>query len=145
MCSLSVSLTTSSPGGKYSPKNIGAIWVANSSGTFVKSLKVWAAQRIQYLSAWQAATSAAGAKANVVDAVTGATLLSHQSHTATWNCTDFRKGAVADGAYRVYFELTDKDGAGPNTFVDFTKGSMPATITPPDATNFKSIKVVFTP
>jgi hypothetical protein len=144
-CSVSVSVTTTSAGGRFAPKNIGAIWIATSSGGFVKSLKVWAQQRIQYLTSWQSATSAAGSKANVIDAVTGATILTHQTHTASWNCTDFKKAAAADGAYRVYFEMTDKDGAGPNTFVDFTKGSTAVTVTPPDATNFKSMKVVFTP
>ena len=140
MCSLSVTVTTASTGGQFAPRNIGAIWITNSSGAFVKTLAKWAAVRQQYLTAWNASS-----KANVVDAVTSATLSSHQTHKVTWNCTDASKAQVADGAYKVNFELTDKDATGPNYSAAFTKGPTGATVTPADASSFKSISVVFTP
>ena len=52
---------------------------------------------------------------------------------------------MPDGAYRVYFEMTDKSGTGPNTFVNFTKGSMPLDLMPPDQKNFTGMSLVFTP
>ena len=140
MCSLQVTVTTATANGRFAPNNIGAIWIANSSGTFVKTLAKWAAQRQQYLTVWNAAS-----KGNIVDVVSTATAKSHTTHTATWNCTDVSKAQVADGMYKVYFEMTENDAAGPNTSVSFTKGPTAATVTPADATNFKSMKLVFTP
>jgi len=52
---------------------------------------------------------------------------------------------VPDGAYRVYFEMTDRNGAGPNTFVSFTKGPMPFNLSPPDQNNFKNMSLVYAP
>jgi hypothetical protein len=106
---------------------------------------VWARTRIRYLTLWNSTTSAAGLGGNTVDAVTGATLSSHQTHKVTWNCTDAARNMVPDGAYRVYFEMTDRSGTGPNTFVNFTKGPMPFNSMPPDQKNFTNTSLVFTP
>lgn len=46
---LSVSVTTSSAGGNYTPRNILAIWVEDSSGKFVKTLLVYANARMTHL------------------------------------------------------------------------------------------------
>jgi hypothetical protein len=143
-CSLAVTVTTVSDHGNYSPDNVGAIWIATSSGTFVKTLKVWASIRISHLNAWNSATQSAGFN-RTVDAVTGATLSSYQTHMVSWNCTDITRNVVPDGAYRVYFETADSDRAGPNSFVAFTKGPTAQTVASPDATYFKGIKLVFTP
>jgi len=78
-------------------------------------------------------------------AITGATLSSFQTHMVTWDCTDDTRAVAPDGAYRVYFETADSNSAGPNGFVSFTKGAAAQTLSPPDATYFKSIKLVFTP
>jgi hypothetical protein len=144
-CSLAVTVTTVSDHGSYSPENVGAIWIASSSGTFVETLKVWGTIRLSHLNAWNSATASAGFGNRTVDAITGATLSSFQTHMVTWNCTDDTRTAVPDGAYRVYFETADSNSAGPNSFVDFTKGAAAQTLSPPDATYFKSIKLVFTP
>jgi hypothetical protein len=144
-CSLAVTVTTVSDHGSYSPENVGAIWIATSSGTFVKTLKVWGTIRISHLNAWNSATASAGFTNRTVDAITGATLSSFQTHMVTWNCTDDTRTTVPDGAYRVYFETADSNSGGPNSYVDFTKGATAQTLSPPDATYFKSIKLVFTP
>jgi hypothetical protein len=144
-CSLAVTVTTVSDHGSYSPENVGAIWIANSSGTFVETLKVWGTIRLSHLNAWNSATASAGLTNRTVDAITGATLSSFQTHMVTWNCTDDTRTVVPDGAYRVYFETADSNSAGPNSFVAFTKGAAAQTLSPPDATYFKSIKLVFTP
>lgn len=143
-CSLSVSVTTTAPGGQYQPRNVGAIWVANSSGAFVKSLDVWGNQRLSHVTAWNAATKAAGAAGNKVDAVTSATLSSHKTHNVTWNCQNYNRQPVPDGSYRVYFEVTDANKSGPNHFESFTKGPSPVTVKG-SSTNFNNISLVFTP
>ncbi|MCB9248588.1 MAG: hypothetical protein H6613_08585 [Ignavibacteriales bacterium] len=40
--SVSFTIRTTTPGGSFSPKNIGAIWVEDSSGNFIKTLQIWA-------------------------------------------------------------------------------------------------------
>jgi hypothetical protein len=144
-CTLSVKVTTASAGGRYSPRNIGAIWVADQSGNFIRSLEVWAQRRINYLTLWNSATSKAGTPGNRVDIVSQATLTTHKAHTATWACQDFNDMPVPDGTYRVYFEMTDNSGTGPNRFEQFTKGPAPVTVTPADNNNFKAIELSYAP
>lgn len=144
-CSLAVSLTTATNGGRYNPRNIGAIWIANGSGRFVKTLAAWARTRIGHLTQWTSVSSAAGLNRNTVDAVTGATLSTHQVHNVTWNCKDTTGAVVPDGPYLLGFEMTDNNSTGPNRTVSFTKGPMPFQTTAPDSTTFKSISLRFTP
>jgi hypothetical protein len=143
-CSLSVSVTTTAPGGRYQPRNVGAIWIADDAGAFVKSLDVWGNRRLSHVTAWNAATKAAGVPGNKVDAVSSATLTAHRTHNVTWNCEDYNGQVVPDGAYRVYFEVTDSNNSGPNHFETFTKGPTAATAQA-SATNFNSIVLTFTP
>ena len=65
---LTVSVTTSTTGGNYSPKHVVAIWVENSAGTFVKTLTVYAEARKYDLTNWNSISGG-----NVTDATTGAT------------------------------------------------------------------------
>jgi hypothetical protein len=144
-CSLSVKVTTAAAGGRYAPRNIGAVWVADQSGNFIRSLEVWAQRRASNLTQWNSATSKAGVAGSRVDIVSQATLSTHMAHTSTWNCQDFNKRPVPDGTYRVYFEMSDSGANGPNRFEVFTKGPTAATSNPPDNNNFKSIQLSFQP
>ena len=112
---LTFDVTTLSQGGKYSPKNIGAIWVQNSAGSFVKSLELWAKQRRRYLSKYNAAVGATGA----VDIVASATLTSHKTHHVSWNLQDRTGARVQDGQYSLLVEVTDYDGPGKWYSIDF--------------------------
>jgi hypothetical protein len=123
---LSFQVLTHSQGGKYAPKNVGAIWIETSTGAFVKTLEVWAGTRARYLRRWTSE-----ARSSRVDAVSSATLRGHATHTATWDCTDAAGSAVAPGAYKVVIEVTDYDGAGQSAEVPFTS-DQPGMITPPD-------------
>ena len=143
-CSLGVSVTTTQPGGKYRPRNVGAIWIADSTGRFVKSLDVWGNRRLSHVTAWTAATKAAGVSGNKVDAVTSATLSAHRAHNVTWNCKDYAGKVAPDDTYRVYFEVTDSNNTGPNHFETFTKGPS-ATTVQGNATNFNGIVLTFQP
>ncbi len=141
---LSFTVRTVSAGGNYAPSHVLAIWV-EYDGDFVKTRKAMANQRKQYLYTWKASTQAAGSVYNVVDAITGSTLTSHQTHTVTWDCTDLDGNIVPDGEYVVLTEFTSQHAQGPVYELSFTKGPDAVSLTPADETYFKDIELEFTP
>ncbi len=82
---LAVSVTTSSAGGNYAPRNIVAIWIEDSSGKFVKTLLAYANSRKNHLETWKTSTTTAGSAYNTTDAISGATQTSHATRTCSWN------------------------------------------------------------
>ncbi len=142
---LNVTVTTSSAGGNYSPRNIVAIWIEDANGNFVKTLLVYAQTQKTYLNIWQASTTAAGTQYNSVDAITGATKTSHGTRTCTWDGTNYSGTLVADGTYKLRMELTDKNATGNYSSFTFTKGASAQTLTPANEPSFASISVVWTP
>jgi hypothetical protein len=136
LSTMAISVRTTAYGGRYAPRNVGAIWIEKSDGTFVKTVQRWAGSRARYLTHF-----VNEAHTNLVDAVTSATLQSHQTHSQTWNLTGVDRCEVPSGDYKILFETTDYDGTGAYFAVPFTKGQSPATITSPDATNFHEIKL----
>ena len=143
-CSLDVTVTTAPHGGRYTPRNVGAIWIADDGGAYVKSLDVWGNRRLSHVEAWNAATNAAGVPQDRVDAVTGATAPSHRTHAVSWDCTNYAGELVPDGSYRVYFEVTEANAAGPNHFETFEKGAEPVSLQA-SVTNFEGIALSFQP
>ncbi len=134
--SFSFDVTTVNQRGRYAPANVGAIWIEDSSGKFVKTLKVWAFVRGRYLSKFN--NEAGGSR---VDAVTSATLRSFGAQHATWTLTDVNGAAVPDGAYKVLIEVTDHDGTGQWTSVDFTLPGMGQKVTAPDVQYYTGMSV----
>ena len=123
----------------YSPKNVFAIWIKDSTGNFVKSIKVMAATRKQHLVKWKASSGG-----NTVDATTGSTLSNHQTHTVTWNCTDINGNIVPDGKYTICVEYSSTNSAsngnqGPFLTVDFHKGVVNDHVAPANATYYQNI------
>lgn len=143
-CTLEVTVTTAPHGGRYTPRNAGAIWIADAAGSYVKSLDVWGNRRLTHVEAWNAATEAAGVPQDRVDAVTGATVTTHRTHVVSWDCTNHQGELVPDGNYRVYFEMTEANGAGPNHFETFAKGPTPVTLQA-SASSFEGIALDFQP
>jgi hypothetical protein len=136
-CTLTFQVTTATAGGNYAPRNCGAIWVTDANGRFVKSLNVWAQKRIRHLVTWQAASMG-----NTVDAVTSATANSHGTRMARWNCTGVDRQPVPDGTYRIYAEMTERNGLGRvMTPVPFLKGAAPVSVMPADQSSFKNIRL----
>lgn len=131
--------TTSPAGGNYAPKHVLAIWV-EKDGVFVKTRKAMANARKQYLYMWKAASNY-----NVVDAITGPTLNSHQTHTVTWDCKDLSGNVVVDGDYTIILEFTDKHAQGPFIEVTFNKGTEPVTMNPANQTYIKNISLTYMP
>jgi hypothetical protein len=130
---------TTTPGGSYSPKNIGAIWIEDESGNFVKTLKLWADRRKQYLYTWNSRTSG-----NTTDAVTGATVSSHQTHTASWDVKDVNGAAMPNGTYTLKIEMTDKHAQGPMASFNFPVGEATNTLSFADESNFHDIELSWT-
>lgn len=140
--SVTFQVTTVSYGGNYAQKNVGAIWVEDTQNRFVKTMKLWADKRKKHLVKWNAASAA-----NVIDAVTGATVRAHQMHSATWDCKDTNGLTVGDGVYRIYVEFTEDNSAGgpPGKWfvAEFTKGSTSQSLTFPDQPNFRGMQLEY--
>lgn len=133
---LTFKVQTAPFGGRYRPKNIGAIWIETSAGTYVKTLERWARIRARYLTRFAAST-----KNNVTDAVSSATLANHRAHTATWNLTNVAGKRVPDGAYRLAIELTDRDGPGALLYVPFTLGAAQVKLSPAATPQFSNMEL----
>jgi hypothetical protein len=138
--SVTFNVSTVTDNGPYSPRHVLAIWIKTSNGTFVKSIKVNAAKRIQYLYKWNKSSGG-----NIADAVTGATLTSHQAHTATWNCKNTSGVVVPAGNYKMMIEYTDQHAQGPIDSVNFTISGSSQHVTQADQSYFKTISLDFTP
>jgi len=141
---LSVSVSTSSAGGNYAPRNIVAIWIEDNSGKFVKTLLAYANTRKTHLNMWEASTTSIGSAFNSIDAITGATQSSHSTRTCTWNGTDYNKKLVSDGVYKVRMELTDKNSSGNAASFSFNKGPNTQKLTPANETSFSAISLNWT-
>jgi PKD repeat protein len=134
---LTFTFETINNGGKYAPKHILAVWVEDASG-FVITSKLRADKRKQYLYTWNNRSSG-----NTVDAITGATLGSHQSHTITWNGTDVNGNIVPDGDYIVRVEFTDAHAQGPLYSLTFPKGTGEVSLAPANAGKFRNISLLW--
>lgn len=123
----------------YSPRNVFAIWIKDSTGNFVKSIKVMAAAQKKHLVKWKASSNS-----NTTDAITGSTLSTHQTHTVTWNCTNVAGQLVPDGKYTICVEYTSTNSAsngnqGPFLTVDFHKGTVNEHVAPANAPYYQNI------
>lgn len=102
------SVTTGPVGGKYAPRNVGAIWVSDAEQRWIRTLKVWAQLRERYLQAYWAANP----ERDRTDAVSSATLRTHQTHEVSWDFTDLDGDQLPAGRYHVHLEVTDRDAPG---------------------------------
>ncbi|MCA9731513.1 DUF2271 domain-containing protein [candidate division KSB1 bacterium] len=134
--SVQFKVTTSSPGGQYSPRNIGAIWIEDASGNFVRTLEVWANRRKQYLYTWNKETSG-----NTVDAITSATSSSHTTHQVTWDIKNASGNRVADGDYTLKVEMTDQHAQGPIASFAFPVGQASGSLSLTDKTYFHNLEL----
>jgi hypothetical protein len=148
---LMVSVTTAAGGGRYAPRNCGAIWIETGSGQFVKTIERWAAIRVGDLRTWNQASGGWGfsffgssTSPDAVDAVTAATLTRHQAHNPTWTFKDGTGMVVPDGTYKVKMEVAD--GRSVVSEVTFTKGPEPQTVSAPaGGQGYTSFTVTYTP
>jgi hypothetical protein len=109
---------TKPQGGRYAPRNIGAIWIEDGSGKFVRTLEMWAKLRARYLRRFDKAASG-----DTTDAITSATLDLHRVHELSWDFRDRSGQIVPDGDYTVLVEVTDRDATGDSIAIPFKKAS----------------------
>jgi hypothetical protein len=148
---LMVSVTSAAGGGRYAPRNCGAIWIETASGEFVKTIERWAAIRSGDLRAWNQASGGWGfsffgssTSPDAVDAVSAATLTRHQAHSPTWTFKDASGMVVPDGTYKVKMEVAD--GRSVVSEVTFTKGPEPQTVSAPaGGQGYSSFTVTYAP
>ncbi len=134
LSALRVVVRTTAVGGRYAPRNVGAIWIETSAGAYVKTVKRWANRRKGYLTSYMAVTGG-----DVTDAVSGATLSSHITHDVTWDLTDRNRCEIPPGNYRVAIELTDGNMTGAALRIPFTKGATGSMSTPAETANFHNL------
>ncbi len=138
---LTVTATTFTANGSYAPKNIVAMWIQDSSGKFVKTMLILAANRKADLTNWVAATPVG----NSIDAITGATQSSHGTRTCTWKATNTSGVVVPDGTYNVKMEMTESNGNGKVGTFTFDKGPNAVTLTPANIPSFMNISIKWVP
>jgi hypothetical protein len=134
---LEFNYSTESLGGRYSPKNVGAVWVTDSNGKLVKSLELWARTRLRYLLTYATARESARP-----DVTATATLTSHKAHTASWDLKDSTGASVPAGKYVLHAEVTDSHADGKSISVPFDTSAGAATLKAPDSAGFTGLELV---
>jgi hypothetical protein len=141
--SVEFSVTTRPTDGAYAPRHVIAIWVTDGKGAFVKTLELCARKQKRHLLSW-----ARSSNQNEVDAVTGATIEAHRTHTVRWDCRDAGGNPVPDGEYQIQVEFTEKNGQGPATpprHIRFSKGPKALSLTFEELPHFGKINLQYTP
>ncbi|MCB9194783.1 MAG: DUF2271 domain-containing protein [Flavobacteriales bacterium] len=151
--SLSFTFTQTSHTAYTANKNVMAVWIQSSNGTFIKTrMRNAGSGTKDHLPTW--AVNSGGTSGNcmstscnTVGATTGATLTSFSTRTVTWDGTDVNGNLVADGTYKITIESCWNHGSGAKTTrsFTFTKGSSTDSQTPADDANFTNISLAWTP
>jgi hypothetical protein len=135
---LEISFSSVETGGEYAPHHILAVWIEQEDGTFVRSLKVRATERIQYLKTWKKKSNS-----DKTDAVSGATLTSHTTHTVNWNLQNKDSVTISTGNYKLKLEMTDKNSQGPVGTFTFAYNDSLKSQSYTDENNFKNVQITY--
>jgi hypothetical protein len=133
---VTISYTTLDQHHTFSPRNVGAAWIEDGSGRFIKTLDIWALPRMGRLTAWLAASG--GSR---VDAVSSATAPAWGPRQCTWDMSDASGTSVPDGDYTLKVEITDYNYPGPVFSIPIRKGSGAVDTNPPDQAYLANITV----
>jgi hypothetical protein len=134
-------------------KNVMAVWIETSTGTFIKTrarnagggtsdhLAVWAVK------AGGSAGNCMAANCNVLGATTGATLSNFGNRNFSWDGTDASGNVVPDGTYKIIVESTWNHGSAATTTraYTFVKGPAQDVQTPASDANFTNITLAWNP
>ena len=150
---LSFSFTQTAHTSYTGNKNVLAVWIQSSTGTFVKTrLRYAGGGTSDHLPTWAVnsggtASNCMATACNKVGATTGATLTSFGTRTLTWDGTDASGNLVADGTYKVTIESCWNHGTSAKTTrsFTFTKGTAADVQTPADDANFTGIALAWNP
>ncbi len=131
LTSLVFRVRTTEYGGNFAPRNVGAIWIETAGGAFVRTLETWGVMQLKHLYRFQESSDG-----NTADAVTSATLLTHETHEAVWDFRDSWGCPVEQGSYALLVETTDHNYPGEWTSIPFELGAAPVEIEPNDTECF---------
>jgi len=140
----SIAFSTVSYEGEYEPDNVGAVWIVDASGAYVRTIERWGTKRLKNAVAWR--EDSAG---DDVDAVTGATRHEHGLHELQWDCRDASGNLRDGGSFEVHLEFTEEDSAegdppGPHRVVPLDL-AVPGPLDTPDDAAFASVTIVVRP
>jgi len=127
----------------YTPTNVGAVWIEDAAKNHIKTLDVWADERIPALFVWRKR----GCSRLELDAISGATRMNHnESHRATWAGDDLHGNPVPDGTYRLNIEVTETEGDYSKwSEIEFQKGTQAFSDMPPDHPAHKGLSISYAP
>jgi hypothetical protein len=134
-------------------KNVMAVWIESSTGTFVKTrarnagggtsdhLAVWAVK------SGGSAGNCMSASCNTLGATTGATLSNFGNRNFSWDGTDVSGNILPDGTYKITVESTWNHGSAATTTRSYTfvKGAAQDVQTPASDANFTNISLAWNP
>ena len=134
------------------PKNIGAIWIEDSEGRLVRSLQVWANERLLDLAKYNRARDLADGKLDGklspkdVDATTSATVRGYMARHVTWDLKNRAGADVPAGKYTLVVEVADKDnheGDNPGEWasVEFDTKQRPMLMNPEPTQYYTDMKL----
>ena len=155
---LRIRFTTTDPHGHYGNKHIHVVWLADTSGANDSLIctvgtnvgnnlrAVWAGERKDKFLTWWDEDTRNDRNADI-DARTGATQVSYRAYDINWNFRKLDGTEIADGTYRLYFELTsDNDGTPRNyTYFTITKGSSAWSTGPDTQGGYSNVRLDYTP
>lgn len=141
---LSFTCTTAAPSGNWGDKHVAAVWIQNNENpsVFIKTNAKYGHED-DHLTSWTAISDK-----NLVDAISGATILSYGALSATWDATDVSQNVVLDGEYSVFIEMgwgKDKVNDHATSMFTFTKGPSAQQLTPGGNSNFSGISINWQP
>lgn len=139
--SMTVSVTTVTYGGQFSPKNVFAVWMEKTDQSYLHTMGAWAKNYKSKLTRW-ASKSGSGSQ-GMTDAVTGASRTSHGTQNVTWKLTDASNQPVPDGTYTVYFELNETNGGSKTTTAQIQLGATSSVTQTNNTANIKDINIQF--
>lgn len=141
---LTFSTSTYAPSSTWGNKHVLAVWLENTANpsVFIKTNAKFGNED-DHLTSWISKSNS-----STVDAVTGATLGTYSTVSATWNGTNLNGTVVPDGDYKLWIEM----GWGSNKTTDhavtsfaFTKGPNPDTKTYTGTTNYSNVQLKWVP
>lgn len=129
----------------YSSPYYYAVWIKNSSGTYVRTLMMYGQTSKYYgdLAHWYAESAA-----DKTNATTGATKSSTSAFSATWNGKDKTNTTiVADDNYTVGIEMSSEALGTFSSYVSgvITKGTASQTLTPTAVSPISNITIKWVP
>jgi len=134
-------------------KNVMAVWIENSAGTFIKTkMRYWGNSTNDHLPSWVSKSAQ-----NLTDATSGATRTvstipsAFGSKTISWDGTNVSGAIVPDGNYNIFVESSYCNPEPANnqhwiiTSFSFTKGTTAVHLTPTGPVNFSGITLDWVP